>query len=357
MITTTILGLLAVLLAYLGRYKNMRWGFKASFVLIFAFLALRYDFGNDYRIYLQTFQEISGTAGPEDFGNPLQFEIGWLYMNWWFRHIGFFAMIALLALLNCIVYYRFIRKYVPPNLYWLGVFLYVFTPQLMLINASTMRQSVATMLFVHSIDYIQERKPIHYIVCVGLATLFHLTAIVLLPLYLLGSPKWTLRMATRIGSVVTFIALILFGEVFSLYIQKFVGIYLPKYELYQDVGTANTGLGVIFLFTMLILFLYIESSQRGESAVVMRLGAVWCMLGASAFVLSLLARITMYLIPATLAACPVVFKNLRWPMEKAVFLVVLCAFTIYLYVEFFSSDVWADWYGTYWTIFSAPYWE
>jgi hypothetical protein len=317
------------------------------------FLALRYDFGNDYGGYLQAFLEIRDTPPLEAFGNPNRFEIGWLYVNWWFRYVGFSSMIAALALLNCIVYYRLLTRYAPPKLYWLGVFLYVFTPEFMLIQASAMRQSVAILLFVFSIDYIHQRKPYHYALCMALAACFHITAIVLVPMYLLGSRMWKPRMAMRIGIIGTFVALILFGQVFSPYVKQFVSNYFPKFELYQDAGSVGTGLGFVYFFAMLVLFLYIEPSQKGGRALLLRLGAIWCMLAPITFILSLLARVGMYLAPAALVAYPVVAMNLRWPIIRAVFLTVLCVFTIYSYVQFFSSETWTAGYGTYQTIFSV----
>jgi hypothetical protein len=266
-------------------------------------------------------------------------------------------MIAVLALLNCIVYYRLLRKYVPPKLYWLGVCLYVFTPQFMLINVSAMRQSMAIMLFVYSIEYIQERKPIRYILCVGLASLFHITAIVLLPMYLLGSRKWVPKIAMQIGTVTIFLALILFGELVSPFVKEFISSYFPKYQVYQDAGTASTGLGFAYSFATLVLFLYIKPSPSRGSALLVRLGAVWCMLAPITLIVSLLARIGMYLAPASLVAYPVVFKSIREPMDRTIFLAGLCVFTIYLYLQFFSSDVWSVGYGTYQTIFSASEWQ
>ena len=47
LVETIIFGLSSIYLAYLSRYKNLDWGLKLSFVLIFLFHALRFDVGND----------------------------------------------------------------------------------------------------------------------------------------------------------------------------------------------------------------------------------------------------------------------------------------------------------------------
>jgi hypothetical protein len=358
LIPTTILGVLAVLFAYLGRYKNTRWGLKASFGLIFAFFALRYNFGTDYPTYLQTFVEIRDSPALEAFDNPIKFEIGWLYLNWWFRHLGFFTMVAVLSLLSCIVYYRFLRRYAPPKLYWLGVFLFVLTPEFMLIQASAMRQSIAIMLFVFSIDYIHQRKPVRYALCIALASYFHFTVIVLAPVYVLGARTWKPTTAMRIGTVGTFIALIVFGQGLAPYVTQFVGSYFPRYQVYQEAGLASTGLGFVYVFAMLVMFLSYEPSQDSRRALMLRLAAVWCMLAPVTFILSLLARVGMYLVPATLVGYSVVFMSLRrQPITRTAFVTVLGAFTIYSYIRFFASEMGTTGYAAYRTIFSASMWQ
>jgi hypothetical protein len=48
MLIATILGLITTLLAYIARSEKNRMCLKLAFILIFVFLALRYNFGNDY---------------------------------------------------------------------------------------------------------------------------------------------------------------------------------------------------------------------------------------------------------------------------------------------------------------------
>jgi len=129
MIGTLIFNMIALLFAWLessGRYKN---GLKISFFTIFLFLSLRYNFGNDYMGYLNSFLETNSynTFNLSSISYK-GYEIGWVLLTRLFGPIGFFAMTAILAALTCIVFYRFIRKYVPPQYYWISIFLYVFSP-------------------------------------------------------------------------------------------------------------------------------------------------------------------------------------------------------------------------------------
>ena len=57
MIETIVIGLICVFWAYLGRYRRLSWGFGAAMTILFVFLAIRYEWGNDYRQYIDKFTE------------------------------------------------------------------------------------------------------------------------------------------------------------------------------------------------------------------------------------------------------------------------------------------------------------
>lgn len=345
MLITLVVSTSAVLLAFLARYGNIRWGLKAAFAIIFLFLALRYEFGNDYDAYLQYF------SGDTD--SALVFEPGWVYLNQVFQPLGFFAMIAVLAFLNCLVYYRFIEKYVPANLYWLAVFLYVFSPELMLIHSSAMRQSVAIMLFVVSLDYLYSRQALRYFACITLATLFHFSAIILFPLYLVGHRKWNI--GTRKGSILVslYVSLFLFSQSIAPLLEQFIGSYFEKYLLYQNPGSVNTGLGFLYLSAMFVVLLSYERSQDRKTAIAFELAIIGSLLVPLTLLINMSARMGMYFAPATIVAYPVILGQLRSAIKKAVYLSLLLVFVFYRWMTFFNSDNFKDYFGTYQTIFSS----
>ena len=139
MIVTIILGFFSVLFAFLAKYKNVMWGLKASFTLIFLFLSLRYNFGNDYKAYLEAFYNNYGYSSIDFFDKSNQFESGWMFLNYLFQPFGFFAMTAVLAFFHCMVLYNIVNKFVPKKQQWFAVFIYVFNPYFMLVYSSAMR--------------------------------------------------------------------------------------------------------------------------------------------------------------------------------------------------------------------------
>jgi transmembrane protein EpsG len=357
MLTTSIVGAVAVLLAALARFKGSRWGLGAAFGVICLFLALRYDFGNDYGVYESTFSEIAACAQPSDFANPIQLEQGWVYLNWLFRPLGFFGMTAVIAVALTLVYYKLIALYVPRNLYWFAVFLYVFSPSFMLVQSTAMRQSLAIMFFVVSTHFILRRSIWRYTLCIALASAFHFTAIVLWPVYFLGSPRLRLGAAARMSMIGVFVSLVFLGDTIGPLARELIGSYFPRYDVYQDAGATRTGLGFLFMGAMLAVLLLFEARQHGGRALQFRIAAVGLMLAPISLVIEMLSRLGLYMLPATMVAYPLVVKSLREPMARGAFVSAVSAYTVYLFVQFFYSVTYEPYFGHYHTILSAAQWH
>lgn len=355
MITVTILNIIVVFLAFLARHKQTESLLKASFILIFLFLALRYDYGNDYQGYLDFFSDASlDTNLLNHYSKQEGFEPGWVFLCRLFKPFGFFAMVAVLALFNCFVYYRFIKKYVPPAYYWLAVFLYVFSPGFMLVHSSAMRQSVAIALFIFSIDYLYKKDAIRYFLCIGLASLFHTSALILLPGYLLGLFNWKINKLTAASIFSLYIFLFLFGKSFMSNLNLFISTYFMRYKVYEEGSEIGTGLGVIFYSALFVLVLYYVRLQTKETSLLFKIAILSYFFIPLGLLIMLISRIGMYFQPATLAVFPIILLNTKNPVVRNLILLLILFITLYSFYGFFQSEVWREAFGTYKTIFSSP---
>src|SRR5665213_2396527 len=178
-----------------------------------------------------------------------------------FKSLGFFAMIIFLALINSVAYYRFIKRYVPLQYYWLAVFIYVFYPGFMLVNASAMRQSLAIAIFITAIPYIYRKDAVRYFLFIGMAWLFHSSALILLPLYFLGYVNWKINKIAGVIIVTIFLSLFLVQNSLLPYLNQFINTYFERYETYQGGTVVGSGLGVLYFSGLFILVLYYERFQ------------------------------------------------------------------------------------------------
>lgn len=367
MITVAIFGIIVVFLAYIAQFRQTHFGLKISFFLIFLFLALRYDYGNDYHGYLRIFLNIDQTA--VDFLKGLwpdrqewQFGLagsktlgpGWLALCALFQPLGFFAMITVLALFNCIVYHHFITKYVPPAYYSLAVFLYVFNPQLMLVQSSAMRQSVAISIFLISIDYIYKKDLIRYILLICVAVSFHSTAILMVPVYLLGLVNLRISKPIAIGCYSIFLLLFLFADSLTPVINLILGTYVSRYG-YYEAGTIRTGLLVVFYSVFLMLLLLYEKFQNNEISILYKIAILGIWITPFALIVMMIGRVGMYFHPILIAVYPLILLDIKNVIFKRSLLGMIVFMILYNYYGFFQSDTWRIAFSTYQTIFSSPY--
>lgn len=353
MIVTVTLGVLCVILAYLSKFRNTRWGLKGAFFLIFIFLAFRYDFGNDYRAYFYNFIDINRYNNIDFFDEYFHAEVGWIILNRLFGAFGFFAMIAMLALFNSIVYYRFFNRYLPVKYRWFAMFIYIFDPGFMLLHATAIRQSVAISIFVIALDFLYKKKAIQYFALIGLASVFHTSAIILLPAYLLNFFNWKINKINATIFILIFLSLFFMPVSFMPFLNDFISNYFERYESYQSAGVVGSGLGVAFLFVLFIVVLYYAPFQEKRRDLVFKITIIGFMFIPLSLLIQLIGRIGMYFAPATMITYPIILTNIDKYKNKLIFAGSLIFMTLYTFIQFFYSELWRDAFGTYHTIFSS----
>ena len=91
MLVVGILGLIAVVLVRLTQSRQNGWGLKAAFSIIFVFMALRYDYGNDYMAYLRKFNCFASYYSSRAVDvTDMWWEPGWVLLNFFFAPFGFY---------------------------------------------------------------------------------------------------------------------------------------------------------------------------------------------------------------------------------------------------------------------------
>ena len=347
--------MLAVFFAYMARFEFLKFGLKISFLIIFFFLALRYNFGNDYTGYLRDFIELNSLSKIDYFNIAyFHYEPGWLLLCRIFGKLGFFVMTSFLASLTCVVYYQFIKKYVPFRYYWLAIFLYIFTPSFLLIQASAMRQQFAVVIFIFSINYIHEKKPLKYFLCILIAYSFHSSALILLPFYFIGYLNKRISKAGMGIILSIFISLFLLMSIIGRYVNDLITSYFQRYETYQASGSVGTGLGIIYFSVFLFLVLLFEKYQTREMSIIFKIAIVSFIFIPLSLYIQLIARMIMYFGMATIIAYPVLAKNMNKSAYRTIFVSYIILITLYSFFNFFYSPLWRGSFGTYHSIFSAP---
>lgn len=155
-------------------------------VLLMVFYGLRAYVGDDWTGYHVVYQFVQ----PRDFhlnifaSHSFRFEPGFAILAYLCRMIagseGYLFFQAVITLIQVWLLIRFFRRY--SNNLPLSIIVFLAMGGIvMLIN--TMRNTIAILLFLNGMHYIQERKPIPYFLYCLAALSFHLSSAIFVPLY------------------------------------------------------------------------------------------------------------------------------------------------------------------------------
>ena len=339
------------------RYTRSSRGLMYSVIILFVFLAIRYDFGNDYMAYYLRFYEINQYDKLSSI-NPLLIkgnEIGWVYLNLLFKPFGFIGMQIFLAGFSCFILYRFIKKYVDQKYYWLAIFIYIFQPYHLLVFSSAMRQSVVISLFLFAFDYLIQKKPIHYISVILFASLFHTTSLILLPLIILSFVK----IKPKIGyifliSLIPFLLINYSASVFQFSSQFILNYFESEYSRHLSINLSESNLGIGFILNTtiyLILFFSMRGLKSKWHVLVFNLIVLSYLLIPLSLIMPLSSRINFYFTPFLMIGYPLALENMKKKIHKLIFISLIIITTIYQYFNFFYSETWNEKFYYYKTIF------
>lgn len=357
--------IIAFLLTLLQSKGILRHGMKLGFALATSLLMVHYNYGNDYETYYEWFIEVYETHysfidlfAPDTFlKDPGWFILYWLFASA-FGSNGFFVMVAVLSVIEGVLYYKIICKYVPEKWYWLAMFLYLFHSCLYLLTFSMMRQSLvmALMLLIYS-DFREKthllRASLLFLFCIFV----HKSSIILLPfLFLNYLPLRDGRFIAIILTIALFAFLLLSQLTQSIFERIMLIPLFDDYEsLYEDEEvTISFGLGYMLKLLIFGIYMYylVSSDTLGKYRDYVILAAISFIILPFQTIIPLIARINFYFQLFTIIAIPAVYNNIKDTILRNGLLILVCLLELYGYYSFFSpSSVFYDSYLNFQTIF------
>lgn len=347
-----ILGLNA-LLALIGKNKKR---LIIPFAGLFVFAALRYDFGNDYSSYLRWFNYIKSTGH-----SPFKTQILFTYLNE--ISPSFLFMIAFTSAVFLVSVYFLIRNNVSDEFVGISFLIFVINPYLFLMNLSSIRQSIATSLFILSIYFAKNKKLILYVILICCAALFHKSAIVLLPVFLIANEKPVKNW--HIVAVVCVILFLLFSpskvnELTSMFLEYFND---KTYTAYINGSNWETNsLRATLLSSLYLVYIFINIKKlRGSTLLYSKLYSIAIIFAIMAYRIPMATRFQMYFDLFSLVALPgIIETNLKNEKSDRISILInvyafpLLLLVIYIlrYYSFFVNPLWEK-FTEYKTIFGA----
>lgn len=368
MVVALIVCFLAVLLCLVDRKHTTRrfGGLELGFLLLTIYLCIRYDYGNDYLGYLDSFErynsfsysitDIDTLAGLQSRG-----DYGWVIINILCKPLGYFGMIMLLTILFMGQVYYFIKRYVPPKWYWFSVFLFAFHPLLMVVGVAGMiRQWTVVFIFLCCLGLIKKRKIIPYMAIILAATTIHKTAYILFPVYFVTYHKWNHKNSVAVFAFFLLAWSALIPNIpIDLIMSLFDNEQLSSYEEMIGTGTSSGyGISSILVIGMSLLCLSQIRDRDESTQFLYRIMALSLLFVPLIGLNSLIGRLVVYFSIMTIVAYPLTIESLLQKRKVNLCYAIISIFVIYylyIFITHFTSPVWYKHAYIYRTIFSVPW--
>jgi hypothetical protein len=281
------------------------------------FLAtFREGIGYDYQSYIDIFEQVrtGGQSLGSVFSNLINggIEPGFYLLN---RFLSLFVtssvvMYGVYSFLMLAPVAYFIYRYSKDV--WLSTWIYV-TVTFFYTIMNFVRQGMAVSIILLGYKFLREKKTIPFLLIVLLATMFHKTALIMIPVYFLCH----LKLNWKLGLFYAGITLVLYMT--SSFIIDFITNYVFSY--YKDSLWITEGFPILFLFVPAVIFgacLALKFSwEKRDADANMLLNLLLFSLLVWVFITRhfILERFSMYMYIYAIIALPAALSSLKSPPD------------------------------------------
>lgn len=303
-----------------------------SFILLFFISTFRGDFTTDYTNYSILFNTYNNYDFLDIFTVGFYQEIGYVLLN---RVIGIFTSneIYLFAVTTFIIlfgFYHHISRY-SVNI-WLSVIMFVTVGSYYTSFNITRQILAAAIIFIGS-KFLYERKFFKFLWVVILASLFHKTALIMIPFYFILNFRINLRNIFLI-SAGSAVIIYFFQDI--LYILQNFGIY-DNYtgQSYGMTGAsfANAVLPIALAIFSLFNSKKLDSKNNNTHRIWFNATIFYAVTNTLSLQIQMIERLSYFFAPYALLLIPYIFSKMNNKYLKVIYVIALIAVLIlYNYV-------------------------
>lgn len=355
--------LFAILFTFLEVKGQIRKGMKYGFVLLTIIASLQYYVGSDYVSYYNNYLEVASSN--YSFSDVLQGNVykeqGWGLLIWIFSRIpyGFFIFIAVLAIVENMIYYNFIRNYVDKKWWVFAVFLYTICTSTYLMNFAMLRQALVDAIFLACWPLIIKRKYFIVLIILFLCTFIHSSAKIILPFAFWGILSFKKTKLWGIGYAILLAALYLYGGLVNEIVTPILNMddFQTYVERYGDGERKASYGGIGFWIYMTpvavsVYYLIVSRHDVWENKSLVAISAIGALILPFGVVMPMIGRIANFFVAFRLAAYPIIYQSVKNITIRRVLLFLIIFITIVDYFYFFDDPTWKS-FTIYRTIFEA----
>jgi hypothetical protein len=310
---------------------NRKYPFRFyTFAILFIFLALRYDYGNDYMGYLEIHTALNS-------GLPAWGQSNILFKNLNLLIPNFYVFIAIVSFFYIYSIYYLINKNIKIRRYWFAVLILLINPYLFLVHLSGLRQTLAICLFIFAVNYATEKNIVGYVIFSLLAVGMHSSAIILLPVYFLNEKTIDRK---RLLIIIGIILTMLVTPAFDIFANKLLEYMPVHYRRYYEQGLQNSLRATVLSSFFFFLILFNMKLLKGKQIIYAKLSLIATMISILAVKVSMLTRIGMYFEVFTIITIPLIFENMDRGLKKKLLFAIMITIYLLRYYSFFTNPMW-----------------
>ena len=217
-----------------------------SILFMFIFSTFRdVSVGNDTNEYVRVFNSFGGIDKLADNINSSRYELGYVLINTIIKTFtnNYTILLGIISIIYLYSIYHFINKHSKSK--WISIFLF-YTLGIYFLIFNLLRQCIAISIFLYAIDFIINKNPIKYIISIFIASLFHITALILIPIYLFANKR--INLISILSIIMIILAMLFcFDQIMNILIKIF-----PQYSRYY-ISSKYAGTGVKLASIMQIM--------------------------------------------------------------------------------------------------------
>ncbi|WP_338951461.1 EpsG family protein [Fusobacterium nucleatum] len=331
---------------FLGIIKNEFFKNKKSDFLIFLIIFLfsfSYQMGSDWLSYQEWYEEIFINLGWNNLFEQISglegLEVGYVLLNIIFFNLGFsyeLFMGTVLSVCSFIIL-KFIQK--ESKNYYLAFYFFLINGFLTTLLEPIARQLIALTFFITAIKYLKERKIYKYTFIILVASLFHKSAFLLLPLYFVKHIKFTMK---------KFLLLTFFSKIVLNIFLGIIFLILPKYANYLNserymLRDGSLRMYIIYFYYIFILFNIYRGAKKNENYT-FSFTSLYIIVYFLATYFPIIKRFDLYLLPFTSISISYVgeihlFENKSKVKSLFYTLITFLLFTGIFYKNYYLDDL------------------
>lgn len=231
--------------------------FILSFSIVFFVLAFRKSSGLDDSVYLWYFNQADG-ASLSAFLAMSDMEIGYKLLNFfvhWVTGGNYYVFQVLCSFIPLFFFYKSFWRYREFLHLPFALFLLICIYYFQMLSTALVRMFIALGFVFWALQYIWQKRPIHYLCFVILASVFHISALMMLSFSIFASKRTSIKKLCSGFTAFAIFALPVFFIVISKIIVPMLGM---RYSGYTEISGLSVDPGDFDILPFIFLGIYLK---------------------------------------------------------------------------------------------------